>query len=67
MPTRLVNMAPSDIQEFACQTLAAGDLELWRVKDGRFLIHLAFKGQRNAWIELSPEQAHWLAGQLSKS
>ena len=48
------------------QTLAAGDLELWRVKDGRFLIHLSFKGQKNAWIELSAEQASWLAAELVK-
>lgn len=47
-------------------TLAAGDIELWRVKDGRFLIHLAFRGQRNMWIELSRQQADWLAGELSK-
>lgn len=46
-------------------TLAAGDLELWRIKDGRFLIHLALRGQRNMWIELSAEQAAWLAGQLT--
>ena len=62
MPTTLIDMPPGEVL-----TLATGDLEMWRVKDGRFLIHLAFKGTRQMWIELSPEQAHWLAGQLSKS
>lgn len=46
-------------------TLASGDLELWRIKDGRFLIYLTPRGQRNMWIELSAEQAAWLAGQLT--
>jgi hypothetical protein len=62
MPTTLIDMPPGEVL-----TLATGDLEMWRVKDGRFLIHLALTGKRQMWIELSPEQAHWLAGQLSKS
>jgi hypothetical protein len=58
----LIDVTPGDVLK-----LATGDLELWRVQDGRFLIHLALTGKRQMWIELSPEQAHWLAGQLSKS
>lgn len=57
---------PTDATQSKTITLAAGDLELWRIEDGRFLIHLAFRGHRNMWIELSAEQASWLAGELSK-
>lgn len=59
MQTALIDMPPGEVL-----TLATGDLEMWRVQDGRFLIHLALTGKRQMWIELSPEQAHWLAGQL---
>ena len=62
MNASLTDMPPGEVLQ-----LATGDLEMWRVKDGRFLIHLALTGKRQMWIELSPEQAHWLAGQLSKS
>ena len=65
MPTKLVNVAPSEIQEFACQTVGNSGMEVWRLKDGRFLIHLTLTG-RGPWIELSAEQASWLAGQLSQ-
>lgn len=67
MPTKLINVAPDEIQDFARQTLAVGSLEVWRIKDGRFLIHVAINNSnRGPWIELSAEQASWLAGELSK-
>ena len=46
-------------------TIESGDLELWRLKDGRFLVHVTING-KGPWIELSAEQASWLAGQLSQ-
>ena len=65
MTTKLVNVAPDEIQDFARQALAVGNLEVWHIKDGRFLIHVAINN-RGPWIELSAEQASWLAGELSK-
>lgn len=49
------------------QTVASGDLELYRVDDGRFLVHMTLRDAKHVWIELSSDQANWLAGQLSKS
>lgn len=59
MNASLIDMPPGEVL-----TLATGDLEMWRTSDDRFLIHLALTGKRQMWIELSPEQASWLAGQL---
>ena len=65
MPTKLVNVDPSEIKEFACQTVGDSGMEVWQLKDGRFLVHLTVTG-RGPWIELSAEQAVWLAAELSK-
>lgn len=46
-------------------TIDTGGLELWRLEDGRFLIHITIHG-KGPWIELSAEQAAWLAAELVK-
>ena len=46
-------------------TLVDGNLELWRLKDGRFLLHVMINN-KGPWIELSTEQAAWLAAELVK-
>lgn len=56
---------PTDATQSKPFSMAYGDLELWRLKDGRFLIHVMIN-KKGPWIELSAEQASWLAGELSK-
>lgn len=62
MQRHLIDLVP-------CRTveIGAGQLELWNTPDGRVLIHLQPAHETPIWIELSPDQAVWLARELLRN